>query len=152
MKNPKIAFSALIFCLTLLSGCQFVTKETAGELAEDFSKTEEITISDSATGETLAVLNGSDEIDAFCEALDNGGWHILDFEDIPPESERECVITMRQTETVKAGMDPKDAEMIQLCTLYTYRGSDCLVMEFPFASFPFTLTGPAAAYLHSFAK
>ncbi len=146
MRKKQIVF-LLILCMTLLSGCQFTGKD---DLPNDFTKAEQIVISDSASVETLAVLTGADEIKAFCQSLDGKDWDIT--EDVPAESKRECTFDMYQTETLKAGMNPEDAEMVLLCTMYTYRDSSCFVMEFPFASFPFALPDDAAAYLHSFAK
>ena len=110
-----------------------------------------LTVSDAATGKVLAVFDGEKEIKQFLGQLDEDSWKIKDLAETPPEEERECAIVMMQTETVKAGMDPADAKLTKLCTMYTYCGSNCLTMEFPFASFTFTLGDAAADYLHSFA-
>lgn len=156
MKKLIVLLLALACCAGLFSGCVSVKYKPDSGFdvragTDDLKKTQQIKITDAATGQTLAAFDGEQEIEHFLANLDEDSWKIKDLADMPPESERECAIILRQTETVKAGMDPADAKMTELCTMYTYRGSNCLTMEFPFASFTFTLGDSAAEYLHSFA-
>lgn len=157
MKKLVVLLLALACCAGLFGGCVAVEYKPDGGFdvragTDDLKKTQQIKITDAATGEVLASFDSDQEIEHFMAKLDEDSWKIKDLADMPPEAERECAIVMTQAETVKAGMDPADAKMAQLCTMYTYRGSNCLTMEFPFASFTFTLGDSAAEYLHSFAK
>lgn len=157
MKKLVVLVLALACCAGLFSGCVAVEYKPDSGFdvragTDDLKKTQQIRITDAATGEVLADFDSGQEIEHFLAKLDEDSWKIKDLADMPPETERECAIVMMQTETIKAGMDPADAEMTRLCTMYTYRGSSCLTMEFPFASFTFTLGDGAAEYLHSFAK
>lgn len=156
MKKLVVLLLALACCGGLLSGCITIQYKSDNGFdvragTDNLKKTQQVRITDAATGKVLAVFDGKQDIEHFLAKLDEDKWKIKDLKDTPPETERECVIVMMQTETVKAGMDPADAEMMQLCTMYTYRGSNCLTMEFPFASFTFTLGDSAAEYLHSYA-
>lgn len=157
MKKLVVLLLALISCAGLLSGCLTVQYKADSGFdiragTDGLRKTQRIEISDAAAGTVLAEFTNEKEIEQFLGNLDEDRWHIKDLTEMPAETERECVIAMIQTETVKAGMDPADAEMAQVCTMYTYRGSNCLTMEFPFASFSFTLGDSASEYLHSFAQ
>ena len=157
MKKFFVLLLSLACCIGLLSGCLAVHYQSDSGFdvragTDDLKKTQKIQITDAATGAELASFDGDGDIEHFIAGLDQGSWAIRDLVETPPETERECVIVMYQTETVRAGMAPEDAELKQLCTMYTYRDSDCLTMDFPFASFTFTLSPDAANYLHSFAK
>lgn len=157
MKKLVVLLLALACCAGLFGGCVAVEYKPDSGFdvragTDDLKKTQQIKITDAATGAVLAAFDSEQEIEHFLTKLDEDSWRIKDLADTPPEAERECAIIMMQTETVKAGMDPADAEITQLCTMYTYRDSSCLTMEFPFASFTFTLGDSAAEYLHSFAK
>ena len=157
MKKLIVLMLALLCCAGLLGGCVAVEYKPDSGFdvragTDDLKKTQQIKITDAATGKVLAVFDGEREIEQFLGQLDEDSWKIKDLAETPPEAERECAIIMMQTETVKAGMDPADAKLTQLCTMYTYSGSNCLTMECPFASFTFTLGETAAEYLHSFAE
>ncbi len=157
MKKLFVLFLSLACCIGLLSGCLAIHYQSDSGFdiragTDDLKKTQKIQITDAATGAELASFDGDGDIEHFIARLDKGSWAIRDLVETPPETERECAIVMYQTETVRAGMAPEDAELKQLCTMYTYRDSDCLTMDFPFASFTFTLPPDAADYLHSFAK
>ena len=157
MKKLAVLFLLLLSCAGLLSGCLAVhyNSDSGFDIqagTDDLKKTQRIEISDAATGEVLSVFNGEEEIKEFLGKLDEDRWRIKDLAEMPPETERECAVAMIQTETVKAGMDPADAKLVQVCTMYTYHNSNCLTMEFPFASFTFVLADSTAEYLHSFAK
>ena len=156
MKKLVVLLLTLACCAGLLGGCVAVEYKPDSGFdvragTDDLKKTQQIKITDAATGKVLAVFDGEKEIKQFLGQLDEDSWKIKDLAETPPEEERECAIVMMQTETVKAGMDPADAKLTKLCTMYTYCGSNCLTMEFPFASFTFTLGDAAADYLHSFA-
>lgn len=156
MKKLVVLLLALACCAGLLGGCVAVEYKADSGFdvragTDDLKKTQQIKVTDAATGAVLADFDSDQEIEHFLAKLDEDSWRIKDLADMPPEEERECAIVMMQTETVKAGMDPADAKMTRLCTMYTYRESNCLTMEFPFASFTFTLGDSPAEYLHSFA-
>lgn len=156
MKKLVVLLLTLACCAGLLSGCIAVEYKSDSGFAvragtDNLKKTQQIKITSAATGEVLAVFDGEEEIEQFMGRLDEDSWKIKDLEETPPETERECSIVMMQTETVKAGMNPADAKLTQICTMHTYCGSNCLTMEFPFAAFTFTLEDRAAEYLHSFA-
>ena len=155
MKKLVVVLLAFAVCTRLLSGCLAVQYKSDSGFdiragTDDLKKTQKIEITDAATGKVLSAFHGEEEIKAFLGKLDEDRWRIKDLADLPEGVERECAIAMYQTETIKAGMKPEDAETVRLCTMYTYRGNNCITMEFPFASFTFTLEDSAAEYLHSF--
>lgn len=153
MKRQFVLLFAAVLCATLLGGCRVIYTPESGldvrTASDNLSKAQRIVISDAETGKELAVFNGGDEVGAFLDSLGGDRWKMAD---LPEDAERECVISMYQTETIKAGMKPEDAQTFQVCTLYTYRGSSHLTMDFPFMSATFTISDSAAEYLHSFAQ
>ena len=156
MKRLVVVFLTLLSCAGLLSGCLAVHYNSDSGFdvragTDNLKKTQRIEISDAATGKLLKVFDNDTDIKEFLGKLDEDHWHIKELSEMPPETDRECAVALIQTETVKAGRKPEDAQMAQVCTMYTYRGSGCLTMEFPFASFTFTLGDGAADYLHGFA-
>lgn len=153
MKKQLIVIFTLLLCTVFLSGCQVTYRSDTGldvrsEL-DGLTRTRQIVISDAATDAKLAQFNSKDEIEQFLENLDGDSWRIAE---LPEDAEKECAVTLYQTETIRAGMEPEDAQMVRVCTMYTCHGSNCLTMEFPVASFTFTVSDSAAEYLHRFAQ
>ena len=137
MRKRILRVSAVLLCLALLSGCKLLTRANIDFDADSISKAQKIVIRN-ADGEEKGVLTGEEEVEAFVDAINLGGWRL-----------QAGGFTLWQQETVAAligGSSTRDAE---LCTLRVYADGDYLVIETGLADVPFAIPRETADYLRS---
>lgn len=91
MKKLIVLMLALLCCAGLLGGCVAVEYKPDSGFdvragTDDLKKTQQIKITDAATGKVLAVFDGEREIEQFLGQLDEDSWKIRDLAETPPEA------------------------------------------------------------------
>jgi len=143
MKKRILLSLAALLCLALLAGCKSLTKVDVTFDADEFSKTQEIVVSDAA-GNEKAVLTNKADIDAFADAMNVGGWK---FAELPKGLTEAGSFTLWQTETVTALIGEKEAEINEICTFRIYQDGDYLTIETGLMDIPFSIPRETANYL-----
>ena len=75
MRKRILRVSAVLLCLALLSGCKLLTRANIDFDADSISKAQKIVIRN-ADGEEKGVLTGEEEVEAFVDAINLGGWRL----------------------------------------------------------------------------
>lgn len=145
MRKRILRVSAVLLCLALLSGCKLLTQTNIDFDADSISKAQKIVIRN-ADGEEKGVLTGEEEVEAFVDAMNLGGWRL---QELPEGLAEAGGFTLWQQETVAALTGGSSSGMAELCTLRVYADGDYLVIETGLADVPFAIPRETADYLRS---
>ncbi len=141
---PYLAALAVLLCAALLDGCQVVDR--GGFDKDTISKAQRIEITNAATGEEIRVLETEEDIDAFVEAVNVGGWQLAEE---PEGGVREGAFTLYQQSSVRALIGEGEERIVELCTLFSYQDAAYLTIGTGFLDITFSIPESAAEYLHS---
>lgn len=147
MKKRIFIPIAALLCLTVLAGCKTLAKTNVLFGAESFSKAQRIVIRD-AGGNEKAVLTEKEEIDAFVDAVNTGGWKL---EELPEGLTEAGSFTLWQTETLTALFGEGEEKVNEICTFRLYRDGDYLTVETALVNITFSIPKAAADYLRDLA-
>lgn len=145
MKKRILLPIAALLCLVLLAGCQTLVNKDFD--ADTLSKAQKIVVADAA-GNEKAVLTEKADIDAFVDAVNVGGWKLVE---LPEGLTKAGGFTLWQAETVTALIGEKEAKVNEICTFRIYEDGDYLTIETALMDFPFSISESAAAYLRDLA-
>lgn len=145
MQKRILLSIAALLCLVLLAGCQTLVNRDFD--ADTLSKAQKIVVTDAA-GNEKAVLTEKADIDAFVDAVNAGGWKLVE---LPEGLTRAGGFTLWQEETITALIGGKEAKVNEICTFRIYEDGDYLTIETGLMDFPFSIPESAAAYLRGLA-
>ena len=143
-KRFLIAGAALLF-LAMLAGCKIIEKTEYAFDADTLSKAQKIVVTDVA-GNEKAVLTEKEDIDAFVDAVNAGGWK---FSELPEGLTQAGGFTLWQVETITALFGGREAKTNEICTFRIYEDGDYLTIETVLMDFSFSIPHETAEYLRS---
>ena len=144
MRKYTLPGGVILLCLLFLAGCRTMVPGERFD-TDAISKAQRIVVSDTA-GNEKAVLTEEEDINAFVDAINAGGWR---FQELPEDLTEAGSFTLWQTETVTALVGEGEVREIELCAFRVYEDGDYLTIETMLGGVTFSISPETAAYLRS---